>query len=226
MAEVVLSARGLAKEYRQGSGLLTVLRGIDLDLAAGERVAILGASGSGKSTLLHLLAGLDRPSAGEITLAGERLDQLDARRMARLRNRALGFVYQFHHLLMEFSARENVALPRVIAGESQRRALDEADRLLARVGLGERAHARPAKLSGGERQRVAIARALAMRPPVVLADEPTGNLDEDTGAGVYELMLEINRESGTAFLIATHDVAIARGAERVLRLEHGQLVGA
>ncbi|MGH8225556.1 MAG: ABC transporter ATP-binding protein, partial [Gammaproteobacteria bacterium] len=160
MADIVLSARGLAKEYRQGSGLLTVLRGIDLDLATGERVAILGSSGSGKSTLLHLLAGLDRPSAGEITLAGERLDRLDPRRMARLRNRALGFVYQFHHLLMEFSARENVALPRVIAGESQRRALAEADRLLARVGLGDRSHARPAKLSGGERQRVAIARAL------------------------------------------------------------------
>lgn len=220
----ILSARGLTKEYPQGRERLAVLRGIDFDLAAGERVAILGASGSGKSTLLHLLAGLDRPSAGEITLDGVRLDRLDVTRTVKLRNRALGFVYQFHHLLMEFSAVENVALPLVIAGASERRARVEAERLLARVGLAERAHARPAKLSGGERQRVAIARALANRPPVVLADEPTGNLDETSGASVYGLMLEINREFGTAFLIATHDAAIARGAERLLRLEHGRLL--
>ncbi len=222
-ARIILSARGLAKEYRQGSERLVVLRDIDLALAAGERVAILGASGSGKSTLLHLLAGLDRPSAGEIMLAGERLDRLDVTRIVKLRNRALGFVYQFHHLLMEFSAVENVALPLVIAGQSEREARGEARRLLARVGLSRRADARPAKLSGGERQRVAIARALANRPPVVLADEPTGNLDEATGSEVYALMLEINREFGTAFLIATHDLAIARGAARVLRLEHGHL---
>jgi lipoprotein-releasing system ATP-binding protein len=226
MAEPVLDARGLVKRYRQGADDLTVLRGIDLTLGAGERVAVLGASGSGKSTLLHLLAGLDRPNAGEVTLAGERLDRLDAAAAARLRNRALGFVYQFHHLLMEFSALENVALPLLIGGVGSRRARREAENLLARVGLAERGHARPSRLSGGERQRVAIARALAMHPPLVLADEPTGNLDEATGEGVYELILEINREFGTAFLIATHDVLIARGAQRVLRLEHGYLVGA
>ncbi|MGH8426607.1 MAG: ABC transporter ATP-binding protein [Gammaproteobacteria bacterium] len=226
MDEPVLDARGLVKRYRQGADDLTVLRGIDLTLGAGERIAVLGASGSGKSTLLHLLAGLDRPSAGEVTLAGERLDRLDAAAAARLRNRALGFVYQFHHLLMEFSALENVALPLLIGGVGSRRARREAENLLARVGLAERGHARPSRLSGGERQRVAIARALAMHPPLVLADEPTGNLDEATGGGVYELILEINREFGTAFLIATHDALIARGAQRVLRLEHGRLVGA
>ncbi|MGH8161248.1 MAG: ABC transporter ATP-binding protein, partial [Gammaproteobacteria bacterium] len=159
--EIILSARGLAKDYAQGGARLAVLRGIDLDLHAGELVAVLGASGSGKSTLLHLLAGLDRPSAGEITLAGERLDKLDVTRTVKLRNRALGFVYQFHHLLMEFSAVENVALPLVIAGASERRARAEAASLLARVGLADRASSRPAKLSGGERQRVAIARAVA-----------------------------------------------------------------
>lgn len=223
MSEVVLAARGLVKRYRQGGGELRVLRGIDLALAARECVAVLGASGSGKSTLLHLLAGLDVPSEGEVLLVGERIDRLDAASAARLRNRALGFVYQFHHLLMEFSALENVALPLVIAGQPARRARREAAALLARVGLAKRADARPARLSGGERQRVAIARALVRRPAVVLADEPTGNLDEATGAEVYGLMLEVNRESGTAFLIATHDPAIAGGADRVLRLEHGRL---
>lgn len=224
MSDAVLEAHGLVKRYRQGGDELVVLRGVDIALGIRECVAVLGASGSGKSTLLHLLAGLDVPSAGEVVLAGERIDRLDAAAAARLRNRALGFVYQFHHLLMEFSALENVALPLVIAGRPARRARGEAAALLARVGLAERAAARPARLSGGERQRVAIARALACRPAVVLADEPTGNLDEATGAEVYRLMLEVNRESGTAFLIATHDPAIARGADRVLRLEHGRLV--
>jgi len=223
MTDAVLRARGLSKSYRQGTDDLTVLRGIDLDLAAGECVAVLGASGSGKSTLLHVLAGLDVPSGGTVELAGERIDRLDAAAAARLRNRALGFVYQFHHLLMEFSALENVALPLVIGGAGERRARREASALLERVGLAERAHARPARLSGGERQRVAIARALVTRPAVVLADEPTGNLDESTGAEVYALMLEINRGAGTAFLIATHDAAIARGAGRVLHLDHGRI---
>ena len=221
---VILAARGLTREYVQGRARLTVLRGIDLDIAAGERIAVLGASGSGKSTLLHLLAGLDRPSAGEVVLNGVRLDKLDIARIVKLRNKGLGFVYQFHHLLMEFSASENVQLPLLIAGVSQRRSRREAEQLLRRVGLAERLHSRPAKLSGGERQRVAIARALAMRPPIVLADEPTGNLDEQTGVEVHDLILEVNREFGTAFLIATHDTAIARGAGRILRLEHGHLM--
>ncbi len=220
----VLTARGLVKIYRQGGVDQHVLDGVDVSLQAGERVALLGASGSGKSTLLHMLAGLDVPTAGEVTLTGIRLDTLSAAAAARLRNRALGFVYQFHHLLMEFSAVENVALPLMIGGMSARRAQREARALLARVGLADHAGKRPAKLSGGERQRVAIARALATRPPVVLADEPTGNLDEVTGAEVYELMLELNREVGTAFVVATHDTALARAAGRILRLERGRLV--
>ncbi len=208
----VLTARGLVKIYRQGGVDQHVLDGVDVSLQAGERVALLGASGSGKSTLLHMLAGLDVPTAGEVTLTGIRLDTLSAAAAARLRNRALGFVYQFHHLLMEFSAVENVALPLMIGGMSARRAQREARALLARVGLADHAGKRPAKLSGGERQRV------------VLADEPTGNLDEVTGAEVYELMLELNREVGTAFVVATHDVALARAAGRILRLERGRLV--
>ncbi|MGA7965367.1 MAG: ATP-binding cassette domain-containing protein [Gammaproteobacteria bacterium] len=221
----VLMARGLVKVYRQGGVEQRVLDKVDVQLEPGERVALLGASGSGKSTLLHLLAGLDVPTAGEVTLAGARLDTLNAAAAARLRNRALGFVYQFHHLLMEFSAAENVALPLMIGGMNARRAQREARALLARVGLADHAGKRPAKLSGGERQRVAIARALATRPAVVLADEPTGNLDEATGAEVYELILELNREAGTAFVVATHDVALARAAGRILRLERGRLAG-
>lgn len=223
MAEVVLAGRGIVKTYRQGGPGLEVLRGVELSVTGGELIAVLGASGSGKSTLLHILAGLDRADGGEVWLTGERIDRLDPASAARLRNRALGFVYQFHHLLMEFSAGENVALPLLIGGVSPRRARREAGALLARVGLSERENVRPTRLSGGERQRVAIARALAMRPAVVLADEPTGNLDETTAAGVYRLMQEINAESGSAFVIATHDAQIARGAGRVLRLEHGML---
>lgn len=224
-SQPVLVAHDLVKVYRQGTVEQRVLNGVGLCLAAGERVALLGASGSGKSTLLHLLAGLDVPTAGTVTLVGTRLDRLGAAAAARLRNHALGFVYQFHHLLMELSAVENVALPLMIGGMGARRARREAHALLARVGLAEHAGKRPARLSGGERQRVAIARALVRRPAVVLADEPTGNLDEVTGAEVYELILELNREAGTAFMVATHDVALARAAGRILRLERGRLGG-
>lgn len=222
----VLQARSLVKVYRQGGVDQRVLDGVDVSLAPGERVALLGASGSGKSTLLHLLAGLDVPTSGEVDLTGIRLDTLGAAAAARLRNRALGFVYQFHHLLMEFTAAENVAMPLLIGGTAPRRARREARALLERVGLGGHADKRPAKLSGGERQRVAIARALATRPAVVLADEPTGNLDEATGADVYALILALNREAGTAFLVATHDAALAHAGDRVLRLERGKLAPA
>ncbi len=226
MAEVVLRARGLLKDYYTGGVAQRVLDGVDVDLEAGERVAVLGASGSGKSTLLHLLAGLDRPDAGMVELVGEHIERMGLAAAARLRNRSLGFIYQFHHLLMEFTALENVALPLLIGGISARRARAQARELLARVGLADRTNARPARLSGGERQRVAIARALARRPAVVLADEPTGNLDALTGAEVYALMLEISEQAGTAFLIATHDDAIARAAGRLLHLERGRFTAA
>ena len=219
----VVEARGLVKIYRQGGVDQRVLDDVNVTLQSGERVALLGASGSGKSTLLHLLAGLDVPTAGEVFLTGKRLDTLGAAEAAGLRNRALGFVYQFHHLLMEFSAAENVAMPLLIGGAAPRRARREACALLERVGLGSQADKRPAKLSGGERQRVAIARALVTHPAVVLADEPTGNLDEATGAEVYSLILELNREAGTAFLVATHDVALAHAGDRILHLERGKL---
>lgn len=220
---MVLSARGLFKKYRQGETYLPVLKGIDIDLRAGERVAIVGASGSGKSTLLHLLAGLDRVDEGEIRIEGVLLETLDRTALARLRNQHIGFVYQFHHLLMEFNAFENVAMPLLIAGHDRRAAGDRAKELLLRVGLERRLYARPAELSGGERARVAIARALAMRPALVLADEPTGNLDERSGELVYDLMLELNKESGTALLMATHDRALSQRMDRSYRLEHGVL---
>ena len=192
----VLEAHGLVKVYRQGGVDQRVLDGVDVTLLAGERVALLGASGSGKSTLLHLLAGLDVPTAGEVVLAGQRLDTLGAAEAARLRNHALGFVYQFHHLLMEFSAAENVAMPLLIGGTAPRRARREACALLKRVGLGGQVDKRPAKLSGGERQRVAIARALVAHPAVVLADEPTGNLDSERSVEIMELLTDLNRTSG------------------------------
>lgn len=223
MDDLTLEGRGLVKFYSTGEVKQCVLDRVDIELARGEQVALLGASGSGKSTLLHLLAGLDQPDSGQVCLSGVRLDLLKRGAVARLRNRSLGFVYQFHHLLMEFSALENVTLPLRIGGMPARRARVDARELLTRVGLKDKVNARPAKLSGGERQRVAIARALACRPQVVLADEPTGNLDEVTGAEVYNLILEVSRDAGTSFLIATHDQTLARAADRVLRLEHGQL---
>lgn len=220
----VLSCRNLGKSYEEGPESVVVLSNLQLELFAGERVAIVGSSGSGKSTLLNLLGGLDTPSSGSVWLAGQELSALGEKARGLLRNRALGFVYQFHHLLPEFTALENVCMPLLIGNTPIPEARERATELLKRVGLGHRLGHKPAELSGGERQRVAIARALVNRPGLVMLDEPTGNLDHHTAEGIQQLMLEISKASNTAFLVVTHDMALARQMDRVLRLEDGHLV--
>ncbi len=223
MSEPVLEARGLVKRFEEGPQVLEILHGIDMEVRRGEFVAIVGSSGSGKTTLLHLLSGLDTPSAGEVRICGQDFSRCKEAQRGELRNRHIGFVYQFHHLLPEFTALENVCMPLLLRKGSIAEAEQRATRMLTRVGLGERLRHKPAELSGGERQRVALARALVTEPAVVLADEPTGNLDNDTSEDVQALLVELNRELGISFLIVTHDQSLAGKAHRILRMDHGRL---
>lgn len=221
----VLECRDLTRTFVDGKLSVKVLNGITLRIGRGERVAIVGSSGSGKSTLLHCLGGLDRATGGQILVDGQDLERMNEKARGLLRNQALGFVYQFHHLLPEFSALENVAMPLLIGGQAAPEARRRAAEMLSRVGLEHRLAHKPAELSGGERQRAAVARALVSHPRCVLADEPTGNLDQKTARQVYELMLELNRDLQTSFIVVTHDIALAESMDRVLHLTDGVLNG-
>jgi lipoprotein-releasing system ATP-binding protein len=223
MNKTIIACRNLRKSYYQGKLEVPVLLGIDLNVKAGETVAIVGTSGSGKSTLLHLLGGLDAPTGGDIRIMGQEIATIDEEERCRLRNRSLGFIYQFHHLLPEFSALENVAMPLLIRRMRNVEAYENAAKVLAQVGLGHRISHTPGELSGGERQRAAVARALVTRPACVLADEPTGNLDRRTAAGVFDLMMDLNLDVGASLFIVTHDPELASKAGRTLQLEDGVL---
>ncbi|RUR12055.1 lipoprotein-releasing ABC transporter ATP-binding protein LolD [Legionella sp. km772] len=224
MSEVILRSQQLHKVYTDGSSKINVLKNINLDIAKGDRVAIIGPSGSGKSTLLHLFGGLDKPTEGSVTIHDTDWQKLNEKQRCQLRNQNLGFVYQFHHLLPEFTALENVSMPLLLAGIAIPDAEQNAEAILEQVGLKARIHHKPAQLSGGERQRVAIARALVHQPRCVLADEPTGNLDQTTAHKVFDLMLDLNKKMNTALVIVTHDVQIANRMDRVLELHEGTLI--
>jgi len=223
MTNPVLDCRGVVRRFNEGASTLVVLNGVNLQVQPAERVAIIGTSGSGKTTLLQIMGGLDEPSEGEVFINGEAMHGTDEAAKGDLRNKNVGFIYQFHHLLPEFTAEENVAMPLMIRRESKAVAIGKARELLGRVGLGERLHHKPGELSGGERQRAAVARALITRPQLVLADEPTGNLDAGNGEHVLNLMLELNRELETSLVIVTHDHSIAARMDRILVLEDGAL---
>jgi len=223
MTEPVLEARNVARHFQQGPDTLEVLKGVNVSILAGERLSIVGASGSGKTTLLQVLGGLDKPSQGQVLVNGKDIHSLGEKERGELRNHAIGFVYQFHHLLPEFSALENVAMPLLVRRMKTSEAKDRAAEILKRVGLGERLTHRPHQLSGGERQRAAVARALVTQPKLVLADEPTGNLDGKNAEGVFELMLELNRERRTSLVLVTHDLRIAARMDRTLEIEDGSL---
>jgi lipoprotein-releasing system ATP-binding protein len=222
--QTVLSLRGVARRYKSGEGELTVLNGVDLDIAAGEVVGLIGPSGSGKSSLLHAAGLLEKPSGGEVTVAGQDGWALSDEVRTAIRRTQIGFVYQFHHLLAEFDALHNVAVPALIAGRPRREAMAEAERLLTVMGLAERVHHQPAQLSGGEQQRVAVARAMVNNPVLILADEPTGNLDPDTSVVVFAALTDLVRKEGAAALIATHNLELAKYMDRVMALDHGKLV--
>ncbi|MFY8273440.1 lipoprotein-releasing ABC transporter ATP-binding protein LolD [Pseudoalteromonas sp. SSDWG2] len=223
MNDYVLHCRNLTKTYSDAAEQVDVLKGIDLEVAKGESVAVVGSSGSGKSTLLHILGTLDKPSSGEVNICGKNIAKLDRKAQAAFRNKHLGFIYQFHHLLMEFTALENVAMPLLIAGVSAKEAQQKAQRMLDKVGLSHRIDHKPANLSGGERQRVAIARAVVSEPDLVLADEPTGNLDKTNAQKIYELLMELQNDLGTSFIVVTHDLELASRLSRTVILDEGVL---